>query len=260
MVWKSQLRYTRFGKACVQKPSLEKLGFQNQVWKSLVAMAGGQYPPNKWGYQGFNCKRRLCSSGTTHAIKGENTLQKQLTALEKAAEKAQQRLKEMQEKKEEEEEENSYSYYSPTPRKASKKGKSKARSVAASLEKERPRSVSGRRVRFAKNGQKEEVLEVKEEPETAEQALGKATSSAASGSKQKKALEKAPVVPEESKKEQALEKAPVVPVEGNKKEALEKAFVASPWPSLHMTWSKVGWNGKAAWCEWLNAEAIFDDD
>ena len=29
---------------------------------------------------------------------------------------------------------------------------------------------------------------------------------------------------------------------------------------VHTTWSKVGWQGKAAWCKWLNADAIFDDD
>ena len=228
--------------------------------------------------------------------------------------------------------------------------------MAASLEKERPGSVSVRRVRFAKNGQKVELLEVKEEPETAEQALGKATSSSSKkGNKQKQALEKATVVPEEGKKEQALEKAPVVPEEGKKKEALEKAPVVpeegnkkealekapvvpdgitlasgitlKPAPfkkrvvvvdwhdslekedqvpllhqqaleklmdhaevhvlsyvastkreiqvhqdvrdmvkamhrlaGVHTTWSKVGWQGKAAWCKWLNAEAIFDDD
>ena len=252
--------------------------------------------------------------------------------------------------------------------------------------------MSVRRVRFAKNGQKEELLEVKEEPETAEQALGKATSSSSKkGNKQKQALEKAtvvpeegkkehvvpeegkkehvvpeegkkeqalekaPVVPEEGKKKEALEKAPVVPEEGNKKEALEKAPVVpdgitlvpalekasssvvpepkasgitlKPAPfkkrvvvvdwhdslekedqvpllhqqaleklmdhaevhllsyvastkreiqvhqdvrdmvkamhrlaGVHTTWSKVGWQGKAAWCKWLNAEAIFDDD
>ena len=107
----------RFGKANLGNTRFGKPGFKNQVWKSLVAMADGQYPPNKWGYQGFNCKWRPSGSGTTHATRREqrrqkqwewlqqhepdteDTLQKQLTALEKAAEKAQQRLKEMQEKK-----------------------------------------------------------------------------------------------------------------------------------------------------------------
>ena len=29
---------------------------------------------------------------------------------------------------------------------------------------------------------------------------------------------------------------------------------------VHTTWQKVGPEGKAAWCEWLGAEAILDDD
>ena len=29
---------------------------------------------------------------------------------------------------------------------------------------------------------------------------------------------------------------------------------------VHTCWHKVGWQGKAAYCQWLKAEAIFDDD
>ena len=151
----------------------------------------------------------------------EDNLAQQLEALEKAAKKAQQKLQDLQEKKrqsplekggeaQQEEDEESYSYYySPTPpRKASKKGKSKGRSKTKSLEKDR--SLSVRRTRVAKDGQKEKLLQVKEE-EKDEQALGKASSSVVPGNAN-----------EEKKEEQALEKAPSMEKQALEKEALEK--------------------------------------
>ena len=329
----------------------------------------GEYPPNKWGYQGFNCKWLPSGSGTTHANRREQRRQKQwdwmaqhqpdseaslaeqAAALEKAALKAKQKLEELQEKKREaaqQEEEESYSYYSPSPpKKQPKKGRSKK---GTSLEKDR--SLSVRRTRTAKHGQKESLLEVKEEEDEKDgQALGKATSSekatssamADHGQKDEKMPEK-PLEKgekavqkdkkeEEEKKEEATSSVTLTPakkfLEEEGKEALEKAkvgitlrprmpkrvvvvdwhnslekedtvpeahqeslekliqvaevhilsYVASrermaqvhqdvknmvrckdQLAGVHTCWQKVGYEGKAAYCHWLKAEAIFDDD
>ena len=79
--------------------------------------------PNRWGLYGLNCKNRPSGTGTTHSNRREQrrhlqwenltkatpdteeSLASQAAALEKAAEKAKQRLQEMKKKKEEEEEE-----------------------------------------------------------------------------------------------------------------------------------------------------------
>ena len=143
----------------------------------------------------------------------------------------------------EEESEYSYSYYSPSPAPARKR---KGRSNTKSLEKDR--SLSVRRTRTAKHGQKEALLEVKEEDEQDGQALEKATSSAVADHRQNdekmedKPLEKEEKAVQKDKKEedekdgQAFEKATssVVPdgitltpakkfLEEEGKEALEKA-------------------------------------
>lgn len=77
---------------------------------------------NKWGRQGYNCKMRPAGSGTTHSTRREqrkalqwdqlaanhqpdteDSLEKQLEALEKAAQKAKEKMEELKEKKRKEE-------------------------------------------------------------------------------------------------------------------------------------------------------------
>ena len=192
---------------------------------------------NKWGWVGYNCKMRPAGAGTTHSTRreqrkhlqweamaeshqadSEEALEKQVKALEKAAQKAQQKLQELKEKEknaplekgdqdeedEEEEEEYSYSYYSPSPAPARKR---KGRSNTKSLEKDR--SLSVRRTRIAKGGQKEALLfKVKEE----------ATSSEVAPSKNDEKMEDKPL----EKEKEALEKASTEAVQKDKQEEGEK--------------------------------------
>ena len=97
---------------------------------------------NKWGWQGYNCKMRPAGSGTTHSTRREQRkalqwegriwhkpmsqilqTEKKVAALEKAAQKAKEKMQELKEKEKEmeEEEEYSYSYYSPSPAPARKR-------------------------------------------------------------------------------------------------------------------------------------------
>ena len=122
------------------------------------------YKPNKWGYEGWNCKWKPSGSGTTHANRRaqrkhlqweelevkepdtEEAVEDHVNALEKAAKKARERLEELKakslEKDQKTEEEYSYYSYSPSPqptgkRKLSKKStKSSSASSSSSLGKD----------------------------------------------------------------------------------------------------------------------------
>ena len=123
------------------------------------------YKPNKWGYEGWNCKWKPSGSGrTTHANRRaqrkhpqweelevkepdtEEAVEDHVKALEKAAKKARERLEELKakslEKDQKTEEEYSYYPYSPSPqptgkRKLSKKStKSSSASSSSSLGKD----------------------------------------------------------------------------------------------------------------------------
>ena len=106
---------------------------------------------NKWGWQGYNCKMRPAGSGTTHSTRREqrkalqwdqlaanhqpdteDSLEKQLEALEKAAQKAKEKMEELKEKKrkEEEEEEEELLLFPNSSKKVAQKGKGQSKATA----------------------------------------------------------------------------------------------------------------------------------
>lgn len=128
------------------------------------AMADQQ--PNKWGWYGWNCKWRPSGAGTTHAnrraarahlqwdnlqVREPDTaagMEEQLRALEKAQEKAKQRLQELQAEEPLE--------------KGSKRKAASSSSSSSSSSSTRERSQL-RRSRIAKSGKPQRLMEVVEE-------------------------------------------------------------------------------------------------
>ena len=130
---------------------------------------------NKWGYWGYNCKGWAEGSGTTHANRraqrehkqwghmaeeepdpsSEECLEKHLENLRKAAEKAEKKLEEAREKKSLEKDD------SRDPSSSSSFSVSRA---SGAKRKPLEKGMEVRRTRRGKNGETEQLLEVKEEP------------------------------------------------------------------------------------------------
>jgi hypothetical protein len=118
------------------------------------------YKPNKWGYEGCNCKWKPSGSGTTHANRRaqrkhlqweelevkepdtEEAVEDHVNALEKAAKKARERLEELKakslEKDQKTEEEYSYYSYSPSPQPTGKRKLSKRSTKSSSASSSSP--------------------------------------------------------------------------------------------------------------------------
>ena len=118
------------------------------------------YKPNKWGYEGWDCKWKPSGSGTTHAnrraqrkhlqweeleVKEPDTgeaVEDHVNALEKAAKKARERLEELKakslEKDQKTEEEYPYYSYSPSPQPNGKRKLSKKSTKSSSASSSSP--------------------------------------------------------------------------------------------------------------------------
>ena len=118
------------------------------------------YKPNKWGYEGWDCKWEPSGSGTTHENRRaqrkhlqweelevkepdtEEAVEDHVNALEKAAKKARERLEELKakslEKDQKTEEEYSYYPYSPSPQPTGKRKLSKKSTKSSSASCQHP--------------------------------------------------------------------------------------------------------------------------